>query len=138
MKILIRLNNITKHYGSTELFSGVNAAIGGNHKIGFIGRNGSGKTTLCKLITGEEEPNKGVVERNPDLRLSYLEQKDPFRKDETVIEFLQRYTKQEEWKCGKVAGRFHIKNELLTETPLGKLSGGFQTRIKLIAMLLSI
>ena len=76
------------------------------------------------------------MDKSRDLRLSYLEQHDPFKKEETVLEFLQRYTLKEDWKCGKASGRFQIKNSLLTSTPIGDLSGGYQTRVKLTAMLL--
>lgn len=46
-----------------------------------------------------------------------------------------RYTGQEAWRCGEVAGRFQLKNELL-EANIKSLSGGYQTRVKLTAMLL--
>ena len=44
-------------------------------------------------------------------------------------------TGQEPWRCGKVAGRFQLKHDLLTTT-IKSLSGGYQTRVKLTAMLL--
>jgi len=137
MKTLIQLNNLSKGYGTVELFDKVNFGITSTGKIGVIGRNGSGKSTLCKMITGEEEPDAGTIDKHRDLRLSYLKQEDPFNPEETVMNFLMRSTKKEEWNCGKIAGRFHLKNELLTDTPIGKLSGGYQTRVKLTAMLLS-
>ncbi|MFC1557909.1 ABC-F family ATP-binding cassette domain-containing protein [candidate division KSB1 bacterium] len=136
MSSIIQFSNISKNYGSTELFNNTGVTIFEHYKIGVIGRNGSGKTTLCRMITGEEEPDSGSVEKSKTLRLSYLEQHNPFKEDETVIEFLTRYTKQEEWKCGKISAQFQIKNELLTDTAIGNLSGGFQTRVKLTAMLL--
>ena len=134
--MLIQLNNISKRYGSAEIFDNVNVTFAAKNKIGVIGRNGAGKSTLCKIITGEEEADSGVVDKSRELRLSYLEQHDPFDKNETVLEFLQRYTHKEDWKCGKAAGRFQIKNSLLISTPIGDLSGGYQTRVKLTAMLL--
>jgi len=137
MKVLVQLNNVSKQYGSSVLFEKVNFGFASDHKIGFIGRNGAGKTTLCKMITGEEEPDTGTIDRHKDLRLSYLQQDNPFEPEETVLDFLMRHTKQEEWKCGKYAGRFNIKNETLTEVPIEKLSGGYQTRVKLTAMLLN-
>ena len=137
MSSIIQFSNISKNYGSTELFNNTSVTIFEHYKIGVIGRNGSGKTTLCKMITGGEEPDSGSVEKSNTLRLSYLEQHNPFKEEETVINFLTRYTKREEWKCGKVSAQFQIKNELLTDTAIGNLSGGFQTRVKLTAMLLS-
>jgi ATP-binding cassette subfamily F protein 3 len=40
-----------------------------------------------------------------------------------------------EWRCGEVAGQFEVKGDYLSG-PVSKLSGGWQTRLKLAALLL--
>ena len=40
-----------------------------------------------------------------------------------------------DWKCGEVAGQFELKGAYL-DGPIAKLSGGWQTRVKLAALLL--
>ncbi len=132
---LIQLQSVSKHHGSKVLFESATCALHDGQKVGVIGPNGSGKSTLARLITGEEEPDSGRVVHTHALRLSYLEQQDPFRLDETALAFLERYTEQEEWRCGEVAGRFQLRPSHL-ETRMGELSGGYQTRVKLAAMLL--
>lgn len=136
MKILLQLSEIYKNYGAQIILDGATVSLSENQKVGMIGRNGAGKSTLCKIITGHEEPDQGEIMKSPDLRLSYLEQHDPYSLDETVIQFLMRYTGKEEWECGKMAGRFQLKRGLL-ETKIGALSGGYRTRVKLTSMLLS-
>ncbi len=136
MKVLLQLNDLHKSYGARVILDSASASFLDDQKIGVIGRNGAGKSTLCKILTGEEEADGGTVFRSPELRLSYLEQHDPYTLDETVLAFLMRYTGREEWRCGKIAGRFQLKNKLL-ETPIGELSGGYRTRVKLAAMLLN-
>jgi ATP-binding cassette subfamily F protein 3 len=42
---------------------------------------------------------------------------------------------QPDWRCGEVAGRFELKGAYL-DGPVAKLSGGWQTRLKLAALLL--
>ena len=135
MKTLLQIINIHKAYGLQVIFDDVSFTISENQKIGVIGRNGSGKSTLCKIITGHEEQDSGTIQKSSVFRLAYLEQHDPYRLDETVIDFLVRYTGKEVWQCGKVAARFQIKNELLN-TQINVLSGGFKTRLKLASMLL--
>ncbi|HOW88372.1 MAG TPA: ABC-F family ATP-binding cassette domain-containing protein, partial [Candidatus Omnitrophota bacterium] len=54
---------------------------------------------------------------------------------EKVLDFLMRTTGSEHWECGQMAARFQLKNELLEEA-VQNLPGGFQTRVKLAAMLL--
>ena len=134
--MLIQLKNLHKSYGDLVLFDNATCSFGKGDKIGVIGRNGAGKSTLCKLITGEEEPDAGQVSKSPGLRLAYLEQENPFSPDEKVQEFLMRHTGKEDWECGKIAGRFQLKNERL-ERQIGDLPVGYQTLVKLSAMLLS-
>jgi len=136
VKVLLQLNELHKSYGALVVLEDATVSFLENQKIGVIGRNGAGKSTLCKIITGHEEADGGTLSRSSDLRLSYLEQHDPYQLDETVIGFLMRYTQKEEWQCGKVAGRFQLKNDLLNTT-IGSLSGGYRTRVKLASMLLA-
>ncbi len=135
MKVLLQLTNLHKSYGANVILEGATVSFSENQKVGMIGRNGAGKSTLCKIITNHEEADGGTVSRHSDLRLSYLEQHDPYTLDETVVGFLMRYSEKEEWECGKIASKFQLKNEIL-ESTIGSLAGGFRTRVKLTAMLL--
>ena len=136
MSAILQLKDIHKSFGARVIFDEANVTLNSEQKAGFIGRNGAGKSTLCKIIIGQETADSGKVVQSADLRLSYLEQHDPFAPSESVLAFLKRYTGQETWRCGEVASRFQLKNELL-ETSVKSLSGGYQTRVKLTAMLLS-
>src|SRR5438477_224721 len=100
-KVLLQLNETYKAYGAQVILDGANATFSEDQKIGVIGRNGAGKSTLCKIITGHEKADAGTVSKSQDLRLSYLEQHDPYKLDETVMGFLMRYTGKEEWRCGE-------------------------------------
>lgn len=117
------------------LLDRASATITDDGKVGFIGRNGAGKSTLLRVILGEEELDGGEVVRHPRLRLGYLRQHDPFVPGETVLDFLKRDSDRPDWKCGEVAGQFEIKGATLNG-PVHALSGGWQTRVKLTALLL--
>jgi len=135
MASLLQLTKAHKHYGDQVLLDGAEVTISDNVKVGFIGRNGAGKSTLLRILLGEEELDSGEVARHPSLRLGYLRQHDPFLPGETSLEFLMRDSEQPDWKCGEVAGQFEIKGAYL-DGPIAKLSGGWQTRLKLAALLL--
>ncbi len=136
MPAILQLKEIHKSFGSRVILDEASVTLNTEQKAGFIGRNGAGKSTLCKILIGQETADDGQVIRSSDLRLSYLEQHDPFKPGESVLTFLERYTGQEEWRCAEVAARFQLKNELL-DAPIKSLSGGYQTRVKLTAMLLA-
>ncbi len=135
MGVLIQIKEASKAYGSQVLLDHADALISDDTKVGFVGRNGAGKSTLLRIILGEEELDHGTVIRNPNLRLGYLQQHDTFLPGETAHEFLMRDSGQPEWKCGEVAGEFELKGMYL-DGPIDKLSGGWQTRVKLAALLL--
>src|SRR5450755_4050015 len=135
MATLLQIVKASKSYGSQTLLDGAEATISDNIKVGFIGRNGAGKSTLLRILLGEEELDSGEVIRHPNLRLGYLRQHDPFLPDETPLEFLMRDSGQPDWKCGEIAGQFELKGAYL-EGPVAKMSGGWQTRVKLAALLL--
>jgi len=135
MAVLLQILKASKHYGDQVLLDGADATLTDNVKVGFVGRNGAGKSTLLRVILGEEELDSGEVVRHPRLRLGYLRQHDPFLPGETALEYLMRDSGQPDWKCGEVAGQFELKGAYL-EGPIAKLSGGWQTRVKLAALLL--
>ena len=135
MAILMQIKKACKSYGEQVLLHEADATISDQYKVGFIGRNGAGKSTLLKILLGEEELDSGEIVRHPNLRIGYLRQHDPFLEGETALEFLQRDSGQPAWKCGEVAGEFELKGTYL-DGPIKKLSGGWQTRVKLAALLL--
>jgi ATP-binding cassette, subfamily F, member 3 len=135
MAVLLQLKDLHKAYGSQVLLNGAEATLTDDVKVGFVGRNGTGKSTLLRILLGEEELDSGQIVRHPRLRLGYLRQHDPFLPGETALEFLMRDSGQPDWKCGEVAGQFELKGDYL-DGPVTKLSGGWQTRVKLAALLL--
>ncbi|MEK7782367.1 MAG: ATP-binding cassette domain-containing protein, partial [Candidatus Binatota bacterium] len=60
---MIRIENVTKQYGAQILFVDACFQLNAGEKVGLVGPNGAGKTTIFRLITGEEQPDEGVVER---------------------------------------------------------------------------
>src|SRR3984893_10879612 len=135
MATLLQITNACKSYGDQVLLDGAEATLRDDVKVGFIGRNGAGKSTLLRVLLGEEELDSGEIIRHPSLRLGYLRQHDPFLPGETALGFLMRDSGEPDWKCGEVAGDFELKGAYL-EGPIAKLSGGWQTRVRLAALLL--
>ena len=135
MAVLLQIRNAHKSYGDQVLLDNAEATITDDRKVGFIGRNGAGKSTLLKILLGDEGLDSGEVIRHPKMSVGYLRQHDPFAEGESALDFLMRDSEQPEWRCGQVAGEFELKGEKLTG-PVKELSGGWQTRVKLAALLL--
>jgi ATP-binding cassette, subfamily F, member 3 len=135
MSVLLSLTDAYKSYGDQQLLDGASVTLYEGTKVGFIGRNGAGKSTLLRVLLGTEELDSGEVSRASDLRVGYLRQHDPFQPDESAMDFLIRDSGQPVWKCGEVAAEFELKGVYL-DGPVKNLSGGWQTRVKLAALLL--
>ncbi len=53
-------------------------------KIGLLGLNGSGKSTVLRIMAGVDKEYDGEVQREPNLRIGYLEQEPKLNPDSTV------------------------------------------------------
>ena len=135
MASLLQVQGAHKAYADQVLLDDADVTLVEGVKVGFIGRNGAGKSTLLRIMLGEEELDAGEVIHSKRLRVGYLRQHDPFQEGESALDFLMRDSGQPDWKCGQVAAEFELKGEYL-EGPVKSLSGGWQTRVKLAALLL--
>jgi ATPase subunit of ABC transporter with duplicated ATPase domains len=82
---MISASNVALAYGKRVLFKDVNIKFTPGNCYGLIGANGTGKSTFLKILSGEIEPDKGVVSVGSGERIAVLKQ-DQFAYDaETVI-----------------------------------------------------
>src|SRR5881227_1970035 len=84
--MLFRLSEAFKSYGTQDVLRGASLQINPGEHVGLVGRNGAGKTTLFRLISGEEQHDRGDVVRARGLRLGLLEQHVHFEPGATVHE----------------------------------------------------
>ena len=72
--VVIEFNNVSKGYGDVMLYENLSFAIPPGAIVGVIGPNGAGKTTLFRMITGQEQPDKGTVKIGSTVKLAYVDQ----------------------------------------------------------------
>ncbi len=80
----ISVSGAMVQFGATLLFKDITFTVARGERWGFIGRNGTGKTTLFRLITGQQEPTAGAISKQPNLRISLLEQHRDFGDADSV------------------------------------------------------
>ncbi len=132
---LLEGRNLKKKYGLQSVLEDLSFLISEKQKIALIGRNGAGKSTLLKLITGAEQTDRGEVFFYPNTRLGVVKQHEILPSDMSGLAYLESESNKPEWEIKKQASAFGLTQEHLSVPP-NQLSGGYQMRVKLVAMLL--
>ncbi len=79
---MLRLERIGKIYPTGEVLRDITWEVKLGDRIGLVGVNGAGKSTQMKIIAGLEEPSSGLVVKQGEPRIAYLQQEfdvDPNR-----------------------------------------------------------
>ncbi|MBK9990120.1 MAG: ABC-F family ATP-binding cassette domain-containing protein [Verrucomicrobia bacterium] len=82
---MLTIADVSKSYGTRELFRDVSLFIARTDRLGLIGPNGAGKSTLFNLILGEEKPDTGTIEWERGADFGYLPQESAPAGDETIL-----------------------------------------------------
>jgi ATP-binding cassette subfamily F protein 3 len=82
---MLTIADVSKSYGTRELFRDVSLFIARTDRLGLVGPNGAGKSTLFSLILGEEKPDTGTVEWERGADFGFLPQECAPAGDETIL-----------------------------------------------------
>ena len=129
------MEGLSKSFGEKKLFSGLDLTVTGGERIALIGDNGTGKSTLVKLIMGDETPDAGYVYRGPAVCTAYLPQMVSFSVPERSAYDTMLY----DCRCQPQEARdrlaaFGFRGEDVF-TPVGTLSGGEKSRLRLCMLM---
>ncbi|HEX7425653.1 MAG TPA: ABC-F family ATP-binding cassette domain-containing protein [Mycobacterium sp.] len=130
--------DLTKTYGSLEVFAGVDLAIDRGSRVVVLGLNGAGKTTLLRLLAGVETPDTGAMEPGHGLKIGYFAQEHDTLDDlATVWENIRHAAPDTgEQDLRGLLGAFMFSGPQLDQ-PAGTLSGGEKTRLALAGLVAS-
>ncbi|MBP2472749.1 ATPase subunit of ABC transporter with duplicated ATPase domains [Crossiella equi] len=137
-KTPLTAENLSKNYGSLEIFTGVDLAIDKGSKVVVLGFNGAGKTTLLKLLGGMEPSDSGRVVPGHGLRLGYYAQEHETLDHNASVWQNIRHAAPDtpEQQLRTLLGSFMFTGEQLDQ-PAGTLSGGEKTRLALAGLVSS-
>ncbi len=128
-------DNVSKRFGERTLFSGVDLLVEGGERIALIGDNGTGKSTLVKLIMGEEKPDTGYLSLGPAVRTAYLPQIVTFSdENRTALDTMLYDCRCQPQEARDRLAAFGFRGESVF-TPVGTLSGGEKSRLKLCMLM---
>jgi sulfate-transporting ATPase len=139
-KTVIEADQISKAFGDSLLFENMSFKLPPGGIVGIIGPNGAGKTTLFKMITGQEQPNKGTINLGDTVKLAYVDQSrdilDPEKSIWQVIADGQDTVTlgDREVNSRAYVARFNFSGAD-QQKKVGQLSGGERNRVHLARML---
>lgn len=142
-KTTVELTGISKSYDDKVLFQDFSYIFLKNDRVGFIGQNGSGKSTLMKIIIGEIEPDKGIIEIGQTVKIGYYSQEisdDMMNPNQRVIDYVKEVAEYIDTQDGTVSAAKMLERFLFEGEDqyslLGKLSGGERRRLRLLRVLM--
>jgi ABC-2 type transport system ATP-binding protein len=147
----IRVENITKIYGTQKALDNVSFTINTGEITGFLGPNGAGKSTMMKIITGFIPPNEGnvyvndidILTKSIEARklIGYLPEHNPLYPEMYIREYLLHVArlynvplKQAKIRVEEMIEKTGLGPE--NKKKIGALSKGYKQRVGLAQSLI--
>jgi ATP-binding cassette subfamily F protein uup len=138
---LIEARSVTVRHGERVLFEALDVLVGPGTRLGLLGPNGCGKSTLLRVLTGAEAPTAGEVKRADGLDVAFFEQDraaldpslsvaDTVCPDGDFVSFRGARVHRHGY-----LERFLFRGEQMQQ-PVGRLSGGEQSRLLVARLML--
>jgi len=129
------MKGVSKSFGERTLFKELEFTVRGGERIALIGANGTGKSTLIKLIMGEEKADSGYLRKGPAIKTAYLPQIIKFQNPErSILDTMIYEAKDTPQTARNRLGAFKFTGEEVFR-PVGQLSGGEQSRLRLCILM---
>jgi ATPase subunit of ABC transporter with duplicated ATPase domains len=137
-KVPLTAAELSKSYGSLEIFTDVDLAIDRGSRVVVLGLNGAGKTTLLRILAGVEPSDTGSVTPGHGLQLGYYAQEhETLDPNASVLANLAAASPNlPEVEQRKVLGSFLFSGDTAQQLA-GTLSGGEKTRLALARLVVS-
>ena len=138
--IVIEATDVTKAYGDRVLVEGMTFRLPPGGIVGVIGANGAGKTTLFRMVTHQEEPDRGTIRIGDTAKIAYVDQsraaldpnKNVWEEISGGTDVIQLGNRQMQSRA--YVSRFNF-NGSDQQKKVGTLSGGERNRVHLAKML---
>ncbi|MBL8995312.1 MAG: ABC transporter ATP-binding protein [Spirochaetia bacterium] len=148
---MLRVEHLSKTYGSYRALTGVSFQVGSGETAGLLGPNGAGKTTLFRILTGFLPATEGSawvdgleIARDPiavKKIIGYLPETPPLYLDARVSEYLRFAAEIKGVEAKKIAARVDWAMDAVGVKEragqiLGTLSKGYRQRVGLAMAIL--
>jgi len=148
---LIRVENLSKNYGTVKAVRSISFDLTGGQVVGFLGANGAGKSTTLKIMTGYISPSSGNVfyndrsiqENTSEIQrdIGYLPELNPLYSEMRVHDYLKfiseiRGIPSENFKSSFQKVVEECALNAVAHRTIGNCSKGYKQRIGLAAAMI--
>jgi ATPase subunit of ABC transporter with duplicated ATPase domains len=130
-EIVAKATGLTKGYGDTPVFEGIDFEVGRGERLFVMGLNGAGKTSLLKIIAGVSEADAGAVSFGAHVSPGYYAQEhEGITAGVTVLDHMREHGTASDQQLRALLGMFGLTGEMAFQDA-GTLSGGEKTKLAL-------
>ena len=137
-RIVAEFKNVSKSYGTKEVFRDVNFMIERGDRVALVGVNGAGKSTLIKLLAGTEPLTAGEHKPGHNVDADYFAQ-DQYKElnpDARILDDISELSpRSTQTELRSLLGCFLFQSDDVFQR-IGVLSGGERGRYALLRLLL--
>lgn len=126
---LFSLRDVFLSFSGTPLLDGIGFQVESGERVCIVGRNGEGKSTLLRVISREQNPDRGEVFWSQGLKIGFLPQDAFFDAAGSVFDVVaggrgQELDWEEQAEVRRVLSHLHLEPAAL----FANLSGGLKRR----------
>lgn len=133
--LLLQTQDLVIGYDHALVKEAFNFSVGGNEKVAITGFNGIGKTTLLKTLLDQIDPIFGTFKLSETAKIAYFKQDLTWPNNNmTPLQYLQEnFNRIKPKELRGALARLGVSAQQAM-SPLKKLSGGEQEKVKLAKM----
>ena len=141
-KKIFEARGLSKSFGEKVILKDFSYTFARYEKMGIIGENGTGKTSFLKLLTGQLQPDSGVLEVGETVRFGHYEQGGlAFDGQQRVIDTVTQIAEVVKTPDGNTLSASQLLTHFLFPPArqrdyVCKLSGGERRRLYLCTVLM--
>ena len=134
---VLELAEVSKSFGSKQIFSNLNETIWHGERVGLIGANGAGKSVMLRMILGQEQPDAGEIKIGPSISIGhYAQEHETLDFNQTVVDAVRYAGEMSESRATAFLLHYLFTYKQVSQK-IGELSGGERSRLQLALVVLS-
>jgi ATP-binding cassette ChvD family protein len=137
--VVIEAEGVSKGYDDHLLVEDMSFKLPAGGIVGVIGPNGAGKTTLFRMITGQEQPDRGTIRKGETVVLAYVDQSRALDDQKSIWEEITGGSDLLKLGTREVNSRAYVARFNFSgadqQKKVGMLSGGERNRVHLAKIL---